>query len=152
MSTLYVNKKDCVKKSWCVVDAQDQVLGRLASRISKILTGKNKTDYTPNAQTGSGVIVINASGIRVSGNKGKDKMYKFYSGYPGGQREVAFEDMMVKDATYALKHAVKGMLPKSRLGYRMMSRFLVYAGKEHPHAAQCPTAIQLVKTKKSKEK
>ena len=152
MPTLYVNKKDCQKKDWCVVDAQDQVLGRLASRISRILTGKNRTDYTPNAQTGSGVIVINASGVRVSGNKAEDKKYKFYSGYPGGQREVSFENMMVKDSTYAIKHAVKGMLPKSRLGYRMMSRLLVYAGKEHPHKAQSPKVTKCDKIMKNKEK
>lgn len=152
MSTLYVNKKDCLVKNWCLVDAQDQVLGRLATRISRILTGKNKTDYTPNAQTGSGVIVINAAGIRVTGKKATDKEYKFYSGYPGGHRQVNFENMMVKDATYAVKHAVEGMLPKSRLGYRMMSRLLVYSGKEHPHAAQKPVTVKCEKIKKAKKK
>lgn len=136
MSTFFVNKKDVKDKKWQLIDAQGQVVGRLAARISRILTGKNKTDYTPHVETGEGVVVVNASRIIVTGNKAKDKIYKFYSGYPSGQREVTYERMMQKDPTYALKHAVKGMLPKSRLGKRMITRLRIYSGTDHPHSAQ----------------
>ena len=136
MSTFFANKKDYEDKQWQVVDAQGQVLGRLASRISRILTGKNRTDYTPHVETGDGVVVINAEKIRVTGNKIKAKIYKNYSGYPSGQRERTFERVMKDDPTYVLKHAVKGMLPKNRIGKRLITRLLVYAGTEHPHLAQ----------------
>lgn len=136
MSTLFVHKKDLEAKKWQVVDAKGQVVGRLASRISRILSGKTKTDFTPFTETGDGVIVVNASQVVMTGNKPKEKMYKFYSGFPKGLREVSFENMMKKDPTYALTHAVKGMLPKSRLGRKMLTRLLVYPGSEHPHLAQ----------------
>ena len=136
MSTFFVKPADLKSKQWQVVDARGQVVGRLAARISRILSGKNNTDYTPHVETGDGVIVINAKDVLVTGNKAKDKVYKFYSGYPGGQTERTFERMMAEDPTYALMHAVKGMLPKSRLGKRMITRLLVYPGSEHPHAAQ----------------
>ena len=142
MSTFFANKKDYQNKKWHVIDAKGQVVGRLAARISRILSGRNKTDFTPHVETGDGVIVINAAQVMVTGRKSKDKMYKFYSGYPSGQREVSFEDMMVKRPTYAITHAVKGMLPKSRLGKRMITRLLVYAGNEHPHSAQKPKALK----------
>ena len=143
MSTFFANKKDYQDKQWQVIDARGQVVGRLATKISRILSGRNKPDYTPHVETGDGVIVINAAQVLVTGNKAKTKMYKYYSGYPSGQREVAYEDMMKKDPTYALKHAVKGMLPKSRLGKRMITHLLVYAGPEHPHTAQKPKAHSL---------
>ena len=138
MGTFFANNKDYTSKKWEVVDAKGQVVGRLASRISRILTGKNQPDYTPHVETGHGVIVINASGVVVTGNKVKDKIYKNYSGYPSGQRERTYERVMKEDPTYVLKHAVKGMLPKSRLGKRLLTRLLVYPGGEHPHAAQKP--------------
>ena len=125
---------------WQVIDARGQVVGRLAAKISRILSGRNKADYTPHVETGDGVIVVNASQVIVTGNKAKAKVYKFYSGFPSGQREVSFEAIMKKDPTYALKHAVKGMLPKSRLGKRMITHLLVYPGAEHPHMAQKPKA------------
>src|SRR3989338_3174183 len=121
MSTFFVKNEDLKDKKWQVIDAKGQVVGRLAARISRILSGKTKTDYTPHVETGDGVIVINASEVVMTGNKAEAKVYKFYSGYPSGQREVSFEDMMMKDPTYPIKHAVKGMLPKSRLGKRMIT-------------------------------
>ncbi|HTL70866.1 MAG TPA: 50S ribosomal protein L13 [Candidatus Eisenbacteria bacterium] len=142
MSTFLANKKDYTAKKWQVVDARGQVVGRLAARIARILNGKSETDYTWHVETGSGVIVINAEHVRVTGtktkSKAKTKIYTSFSGYPGGIYRRSFETMMKKDPTFAIKHAVKGMLPKSRLGKRMITRLLVYAGAEHPHAAQKP--------------
>ena len=143
MSTLFANKRDHQDKKWHVVDAKDQVLGRLAARISRILTGKNRVTYTPHVDTGDGVIVINSSLIRVTGTKRQTKIYKNYSGYPSGQRERTFERVMTQDPTYPVKHAVKGMLPKSRLGKKMITRLLVYAGSEHPHSAQKPKTLSM---------
>ncbi len=136
MSTFFVNPRDTKDKKWQVIDARGQVVGRLASKISRILSGKTKTDYTPHVETGDGVIVINAAEVVVTGTKAKTKIYKNFSGYPSGQRERTFERVMNEDPTYALKHAVKGMLPKSRLGKRMITRLLLYAGADHPHSAQ----------------
>src|SRR3989338_7597021 len=138
MSTFFVKNEDLKDKKWHVLDAKGQVVGRLAARISRILSGKTKTDYTPHVETGDGVIVINASEVVVTGTKAKTKIYKNYSGFPSGQRERTFERVMREDPTFALKHAVKGMLPKSRLGKKMITRLLVYAGSEHPHSAQKP--------------
>lgn len=136
MTTFFANKKDYTNKKWHVIDAKGEIVGRLASRISRILMGKHRTDYTPHVETGDGVIVINAAEVRVTGNKVKDKIYKNYSGFPSGQRERTYERVMQEEPTYILKHAVKGMLPKNRLGKRMITHFLVYAGNEHPHQAQ----------------
>ena len=138
MSTFFANKKDFSDKKWQVVDARGQIVGRLASRLARILMGKNDPHYTPHVDTGDGVIVINASEVRVTGNKPKDKMYKSYSGFPGGLKERSFERVMKEDPTYVLKHAVKGMLPKSILGKKMITHLLIYAGSEHPHQAQKP--------------
>lgn len=143
MSTFFANKKNYTDKKWQVIDAKGLVLGRLASKISRILNGKDKVDYTPHVETGDGVIVLNASQIRVTGTKLKTKIYKNYSGYPGGLKERTYERVMREDPTYALKHAVKGMLPKSRLGKRMITRLLVYAGNEHPHTAQKPKSFSM---------
>ena len=143
MSTFFANKKDFTEKKWQIVDARGQIVGRLASRVARILMGKNDPQYTPHTDTGDGVIVINASEVRVTGNKPKAKMYKFYSGYPSGLRERSFEDMMKENPTYALKHAVKGMLPKSRMGKKMITHLLIYPGSEHPHQAQKPKALAL---------
>ena len=153
MSTFFVNKKDVKDKKWQVVDARGQVVGRLAAKISRILMGKNSPDYTPHVETGEGVIVINAKDVMMTGNKPKAKMYKFYSGYPSGQRETSFEKIMQVDATYPLWHAVKGMLPKSRLGKKMITRLLVYPDAQHPHQAQLAAnnSSAVKKTKKVKE-
>jgi large subunit ribosomal protein L13 len=141
MSTYFANKKDFTEKKWQVVDAKGEVVGRLAARIARILMGKNDPRYTPHVETGDGVIVINAAEVRVTGTKFKTKMYKAYSGFPGGLKERTFERVMKEDPTYVLMHAVKGMLPKSRLGKRMITHLLVYAGAEHPHQAQKPKAL-----------
>ena len=138
MGTFFANNKDYQNKKWEVIDAKGQVVGRLASRVSRILSGKNQPDYTPHVETGHGVIIINASQVTVTGNKAKAKIYKNYSGYPSGQRERTYERVMKEDPTYIIKHAVKGMLPKSRLGKRMITHLLVYAGSDHPHQAQRP--------------
>lgn len=147
MSTFFVNKIDVKEKQWQVIDAKDQVVGRLAARISRILTGKNKPDYTPHVETGDGVIVVNASRVRMTGSKQKTKIYKNYSGYPSGQRERTFERVMNEDPTYILKHAVKGMLPKSRLGKKMITRLLLYPGEQHPHEAQKPKVLSMKEKK-----
>lgn len=143
MATIYLKTQDLKDKKWHVIDANGQVVGRLAARISRILTGKNKTNYTPHVESGDGVIVINAAGLRVTGNKPKAKLYKNFSGYPGGLRERTFERVMNEDPTYVIKHAVKGMLPKNRLGHRMLTRLLVYKAGEHPHHAQKPSKLEV---------
>ena len=141
MSTFFANKKDYQNKKWEIVDAQGQVVGRLAARISMILMGKTDPHYTPHVETGHGVIVLNSDKVRITGNKAKDKIYKNFSGFPSGQRERTFERVMKEDSTYIIMHAVKGMLPKSRLGRSMLTRLLVYKGAEHPHTAQKPKAM-----------
>ncbi len=143
MSTFFANKKDYQEKEWEVLDASNQIVGRLASKIAMILMGKNDPHFTPHVETGHGVIVINASGLRVTGDKAKNKKYKFFSGFPGGLKEKTFERVLKEDPGYTLKHAVKGMLPKSRLGRRMLTHLLVYPGAEHPHQAQKPKAVAL---------
>lgn len=143
MSTFFANKKDYQDKKWEVLDAKGQVLGRLAVRISRILQGKTDPHFTPHVETGHGVIVINAAQVRVTGNKAKQKVYKNFSGFPGGLRERSYERVIKEDPAYVLMHAVKGMLPKSRLGKRMLTHFLVYSGAEHPHQAQKPKAVAL---------
>jgi large subunit ribosomal protein L13 len=138
MSTLFVKNSELKAKQWQVVDAKDQVVGRIATKIARILSGKTKTDFTPHVETGDGVIVLNAAHVRVTGNKAKDKIYTSFSGYPSGIKRRSFERVMSEDPTFAITHAVKGMLPKSRLGKSMLTRLLVYAGNEHPHQAQKP--------------
>ncbi len=138
MSTFFAKTADYQNKKWRVIDAQGKVVGRIAAQIARILMGKDKTDYTPHIETGDGVVVINAAGIVVTGTKKKTKMYKNFSGYPSGLRERTFERVMSEDPTFPLKKAVRGMLPKTRIGKKMMTHCLVYAGAEHPHAAQKP--------------
>lgn len=143
MTTYFANKRDFQEKKWQVIDAKGQVVGRLAARISRILSGKTDPHYTPHVDTGHGVIVINAADVVITGDKAKTKLYKSFSGFPSGLRERTFERVMKEDATFALKHAVKGMLPKSRLGKKMITHLLIYAGAEHPHQAQKPKALTI---------
>ena len=143
MKTFFANKKDYQDKKWEIVDAKDQIVGRLAARVSRILQGKTDPQFTPHVETGHGVIVINASKVRVTGDKVKSKIYKNFSGFPSGQRERTYERVMAEDPTYIVKHAVKGMLPKSRLGKSMLTRLLIYTGEAHPHVAQKPKAVAL---------
>ena len=132
-----------VKREWYVVDAADKILGRLASEIALRLRGKHKPEYTPHADCGDFVIVINAEKVKLTGNKMTDKVYTRHTGYPGGQRFATPADYLAKKPTFLIEKAVKGMLPKTRLGDKLLSNLKVYAGAEHPHAAQNPKTIKL---------
>ena len=132
-----------VTKEWYVIDATNEVLGRLASQIAKIIRGKNKPCFTPHADCGDYVIVINAEKVKLTGKKMTDKVYTRHTGYPGGQRFATPADYLAKKPTFIVEKAVKGMLPKTRLGEHILKNLKVYAGAEHPHAAQNPKAIKL---------
>lgn len=132
-----------VDKKWVVVDAENQILGRFSSKIVNILRGKNKPSFTPNVDCGDNVIVINAEKIRLTGNKMNDKVYTRHTGHPGGQRFATPRELMAKDGRRVVEMAIKGMLPKNRLGSKLYTNLYVYEGAEHPHQAQTPTAIEL---------
>jgi len=132
-----------VKHEWFVLDATDKVLGRVASEVALRLRGKHKAIYTPHVDTGDFIIVVNASKIRVTGDKAEQKMYHRHSGYPGGIRSINFKDLQAKHPERALQKAVKGMLPKGPLGYAMIKKLKVYGGAAHPHTAQQPRALQI---------
>ena len=132
-----------VTKEWVVIDATNEVLGRLASQIAKILRGKNKPSYTPHVDCGDYVIVINADKVKLTGKKMTDKVYTRHTGYPGGQRFATAQDYLKKKPEFVIEEAVRGMLPKTRLGEAIFKNLKVYAGAEHPHAAQNPKAIKL---------
>jgi len=142
MSTFSAKPADVVHE-WFVIDATDLVLGRVASEAALRLRGKHKAIYTPHVDTGDFIVVINASKLRVTGNKALDKMYYRHSGYPGGIYSTNFRDMQAKHPGRALEKAVKGMLPKGPLGYAMIKKLKVYGGAEHPHSAQQPKALTL---------
>lgn len=127
-----------VERKWYLIDAEGKTLGRLAVTVADILRGKNKPQYTPNVDTGDFVIVINADKIVVTGRKETDKKYYHHTGYPGGLKVASFKELMAKDATLALEKAVKGMLPHNTLGHEQLLKLKIYAGSEHPHAAQKP--------------
>jgi len=131
-----------VERKWYVIDAQGEILGRLATKIATILRGKNKPEYTPHVDTGDFVIVINADKIMVTGKKETDKKYYRHSGYPGGLKVATFRELMEKNPTLALEKAVKGMLPHNTLGDEQFQKLKLYAGSEHPHAAQQPITIE----------
>ena len=130
--------KDTVDRKWFVVDAEGQTLGRMCSKIAAVLKGKHKPSYTPHVDTGDNVIVINADKIRLTGSKMEQKVYLSYSMYPGGQKSITAKELMVKKPFAVVERAVKGMLPKNKLGRAMYKKLFVYAGSEHPHAAQKP--------------
>ena len=132
-----------VKRDWYVVDATDKVLGRLAAAIAHRLRGKHKPEYTPHVDTGDYIVVTNVESLRVTGNKATDKIYYRHSGYPGGLYQRNFTELQDKFPGRALEAAVKGMLPKGPLGYAMIKKLKVYAGNEHPHAAQEPKALDI---------
>ena len=136
-------KPSDVSREWYLIDANDKVLGRLSAEIAKRLRGKHKPIYTPHVDTGDYIVVVNADKIRVTGNKAEDKMYYRHSGYPGGLYETNFNKMQQRFPTRALELSVKGMLPKGPLGYAMLKKLKVYAGSEHPHAAQQPQALNV---------
>jgi large subunit ribosomal protein L13 len=131
-------KKETVKRSWYIVDAEGQTVGRLASRIATVLRGKHRADYTPHVDTGDYVIVINAEKVRFTGNKMADKVYISHSLYPGGQKLISAENLMEKKPTKIMEKAIKGMLPKTKLGDAMYRKLFIYEGAQHPHSAQKP--------------
>jgi large subunit ribosomal protein L13 len=131
-----------VEKAWVVVDAENQIVGRLSSHIAMILRGKHKALYTPHVDCGDNVIVINAEKIRFTGKKMNNKVYIRHTGYPGGQRFATPREVLVKNPRGIMESAVKGMLPKNRLGAKLYTNLYVYAGSEHPHTAQQPTEIK----------
>ena len=139
----YVAKPSNIERNWLIVDAKDQRLGRLATRIADNLRGKTKTVYTPHIDTGDFVIVINASRIAVTGRKMDNKIYYRHTGYPGGLKQRTLAEMMDKKPEEVIRLAVKGMLPKNRLGRAQLRKLKIYAGPEHPHAAQNPEEMQL---------
>ena len=139
----YTVKPGDIKRQWRLVDAEGKTLGRLASRIAAILKGKHKPIYTPHADVGDYVIVINADKIHVTGRKMLQKMYHRHSGYPGGLKSINLRDLLQRHPTRAVEYAVKGMLPKNRLGRRMFKKLKVYAGSDHPHQAQKPQVLEL---------
>ena len=130
-------------KEWVVIDATNEVLGRLASQVAKILCGKNNPGYTPHVDCGDYVIVINADKVRLTGKKMTDKVYVHHTGYPGGQRFATPAERLINKPEFLVMNAVKGMLPKTRLGVAILKNLKVYAGAEHNHAAQCPKEIKL---------
>lgn len=132
-----------VNKEWVVIDATDQVLGRLASRVALVLRGKNKPNFTPHIDCGDNVIIVNADKVKLTGKKLTDKVYVRHTGYPGGQRFSTPEELFASRPTAVVEHAVKGMLPKNRLGSALFRNLYVYAGPEHPHEAQKPKTITL---------
>lgn len=135
--------KETANKQWFVVDAEGQTVGRLASKVAKVLRGKHKTNFTPHADCGDNVIIINAEKVSFSGTKLVNKEYVRYTGYPGGQRITTAEEMLRKHPARLIEKAVKGMLPKNRLGNRLYTNLKVYAGTEHKQTAQQPTVLNL---------
>jgi large subunit ribosomal protein L13 len=135
--TISVNK-ETAQKEWVEIDATGQVLGRLCSKVAKLLRGKYKASFTPHVDCGDNVIIINADKVKLTGNKWNDRVYLRYSGYPGGQRESSPADLMKKSPDRLFRKVVKGMLPKNKLGDSILNNLFVYAGSEHPHQAQQP--------------
>jgi large subunit ribosomal protein L13 len=142
MKTVFLNA-GTARHDWVIVDATDKTLGRLATRIAMVLRGKHKPEFTPNADTGDYVVVINAEKVRVTGNKLEDKRYWRHTEYPGGIKSTKLGDMLEKHPERVIESAVKGMLPKGPLGYAQFRKLKVYAGTQHPHAAQQPKPLQL---------
>ena len=140
--TVSVNKEHANKK-WWVVDAEGQVLGRMAQEIAQVLRGKRKACYTPHSDCGDNVIVINAEKVVLTGNKMDKKVYVHYTGYPGGQRVRTVREQLAKKPIFVVEHAVKGMLPKTRLGSAIFRNLYVYEGPNHPHEAQQPEVLTI---------
>ncbi|OAQ37987.1 50S ribosomal protein L13 [Pedobacter psychrophilus] len=139
--TVSANNKT-VDKQWVVVDAEGEILGRLSSNIAKVIRGKNKPSFTPHVDCGDNVIVINADKVKLTGDKMSDKVYVRYTGYPGGQRFITPKELMQKHPTRIIEKAVRGMLPKNRLGRAIFKNLYIYAGNEHPHVAQNPKELK----------
>ena len=142
MKNTFMQKKEEVVRDWYVIDAEGVTLGRLATKVATVLRGKHKPTYTPHIDCGDCVIVINAEKVNLTGNKLNDKIYYNHSGYTGGLRERTAKEMIEKYPVEMIERAVKGMLPKGRLGRQMYTKLFVYAGNEHPHAAQKPQELK----------
>ncbi len=140
--TISVNSKNADKK-WYIVDAENEVLGRLAARVAMVVRGKHKPSFTPHSDCGDNVIVINADKVRLTGNKMDTKTYRVHSGYPGGQKELHIKRQLDKKPGFVVEEAVRGMLPKTKLGKALFHNVKVYAGTEHPHVAQNPEKLNL---------
>ncbi len=138
----YSAKPKELEKKWYLIDADGQVLGRLATRIADILRGKDKPIYTPHIDTGDFVVVINAEKVMVTGKKAQQKEYQRYSGYPGGRKVIPYKTMLKEHPERIIEHAVRGMIPHNRLGRAMIKKMNVYAGSEHPHEAQQPEVLE----------
>ena len=139
----YIAKEEEITRAWYVVDAKDKILGRLASKVAGILMGKGKVIYSPHQDVGDEVIVINASKVRTTGKKMMEKVYKRYSAYPGGLNLETLEHTMKTKPTFVIRHAVKGMLPKNKLGAKLLKKLKVYPAETHPHQAQGPKALEI---------
>lgn len=135
-------KPEQVDRTWWVIDAKDQVLGRLAARVATILQGKHRPSFTPNFDTGDFIVIINAEKVAVTGSKSRNKQYDWYTYHPGGRKVASYEDMIKKHPTRPIELAVRRMMPKSRLGRAMFSKMKVYAGPTHPHQAQLPQPLK----------
>lgn len=142
MNKTYVAKQEDIKRQWYLIDAKDKILGRLAAKIAVVLRGKHKPIFTPHLDTGDGVIVINASKIKVTGRKLKQKVYRRYSGYPGGLREVSLEALLAKKPETVVQLAVRRMLPSGPLGRSTLKKLKVYADAQHLHKAQNPVVLE----------
>lgn len=143
MNRTYVTKREDIERDWYVVDASGQTLGRLASEVAQIIRGKHKPTFSPAVDVGDYVIVVNAEKVHVTGQKLDQKMYYRHSGYPSGLKELSLGRMLEEHPTRVIQFAVKGMLPKNKLGRKMVKKLKVYAGPDHPHQAQQPEALEL---------
>jgi large subunit ribosomal protein L13 len=132
-----------VERKWYVVDAEGKHLGRLATEIVRVLRGKNKPQYTPHVDVGDFVVVVNADKVAVTGRKAEQRVYRRHSGYPGGMKETSYEQMLARKPTEVLRKAVYGMMPKTRLARKQFKKLKIYAGPEHPHAAQDPQTLEV---------
>lgn len=142
MKTIFL-KADQLDRKWYIVDAEGKTLGKVAAKVASVLRGKNKPGYAPHQECGDYVIIINAAKFAVTGNKMEDKMYYYHSRHPGGIRGFTLGKMLARRPEYPLEHAIKGMLPKTRLGRKLFTNLKVYEGAEHPHAAQKPLPLEV---------
>jgi large subunit ribosomal protein L13 len=139
----FMAKPSNIQQRWWLVDADGRVLGRMATRLALILQGKHRPTYTPHLDTGDHVVVVNASKVKLTGRKVEQKSHQYYTGWPGGQREIPYEEMMEKEPERVIRLAVKRMMPKTNLGRLMLKKLRVYPGAEHPHEAQQPEPLDL---------
>ena len=142
MKTIFPKQEDIPRK-WYLIDARDKTLGRLATKVVTLLRGKAKATFTPNQEMGDYIVIVNAKQVRVTGNKNSQKLYYRHSGYPGGLKSETYDHIISRKPTYPLEHAIKGMLPKNRLGRKLFTNVKIYAGESHPHAAQKPEKLDI---------